>query len=303
MDKSINFPNLGIYLSNVGNKISVFGFDIAYYGITIAIGMLCGIYIAMRMAKKTKQNPDTYMDLAMVAIVCALAGARLFFVAFSWDQYKDDLLSIFNTRRGGLAIYGGVIAAVICAFVFARVKKLKFGQLVDTACIGLVLGQIIGRWGNFFNREVFGGYTNSLFAMQLPLNAVRSSDVTAEMMEHLQTIDGISYIQVHPTFLYESLWNVGVLILLIWYTKKKKFHGEVFALYLLGYGIGRFWIEGMRTDQLLIPGLGLPVSQVISVILAATAVAVIIFKRKNGNLQEDKDDYVHGEIGSIEDED
>jgi len=303
MDKSINFPNLGIYLSNVGDKISIFGFDIAYYGITIAIGMLCGIYIAMRMAKKTKQNPDTYMDLAMVAIVCALAGARLFFVAFSWDQYKDDLLSIFNTRRGGLAIYGGVIAAVICAFVFARVKKLKFGQLVDTACIGLVLGQIIGRWGNFFNREVFGGYTNSLFAMQLPLNAVRSSDVTAEMMEHLQTIDGISYIQVHPTFLYESLWNVGVLILLIWYTKKKKFHGEVFALYLLGYGIGRFWIEGMRTDQLLIPGLGLPVSQVISVILAATAVAVIIFKRKNGNLQEDKDDYVHGEIGSIEDED
>jgi len=303
MDKSINFPNLGIYLSNVGNKISIFGFDIAYYGITIAIGMLCGIYIAMRMAKKTKQNPDTYMDLAMVAIVCALAGARLFFVAFSWDQYKDDLLSIFNTRRGGLAIYGGVIAAVICAFVFARVKKLKFGQLVDTACIGLVLGQIIGRWGNFFNREVFGGYTNSLFAMQLPLNAVRSSDVTAEMMEHLQTIDGISYIQVHPTFLYESLWNVGVLILLIWYTKKKKFHGEVFALYLLGYGIGRFWIEGMRTDQLLIPGLGFPVSQVISVILAATAVAVIIFKRKNGNLQEDKDDYVHGEIGSIEDED
>jgi len=303
MDKSINFPNLGIYLSNVGDKISIFGFDIAYYGITIAIGMLCGIYIAMRMAKKTKQNPDTYMDLAMVAIVCALAGARLFFVAFSWDQYKDDLLSIFNTRRGGLAIYGGVIAAVICAFVFARVKKLKFGQLVDTACIGLVLGQIIGRWGNFFNREVFGGYTNSLLAMQLPLNAVRSSDVTAEMMEHLQTIDGISYIQVHPTFLYESLWNVGVLILLIWYTKKKKFHGEVFALYLLGYGIGRFWIEGMRTDQLLIPGLGLPVSQVISVILAATAVAVIIFKRKNGNLQEDKDDYVHGEIGSIEDED
>jgi len=303
MDKSINFPNLGIYLSNVGNKISIFGFDIAYYGITIAIGMLCGIYIAMRMAKKTKQNPDTYMDLAMVAIVCALAGARLFFVAFSWDQYKDDLLSIFNTRRGGLAIYGGVIAAVICAFVFARVKKLKFGQLVDTACIGLVLGQIIGRWGNFFNREVFGGYTNSLLAMQLPLNAVRSSDVTAEMMEHLQTIDGISYIQVHPTFLYESLWNVGVLILLIWYTKKKKFHGEVFALYLLGYGIGRFWIEGMRTDQLLIPGLGFPVSQVISVILAATAVAVIIFKRKNGNLQEDKDDYVHGEIGSIEDED
>ena len=114
--------------------------------------------------------------------------------------------------------------------------------MADTACVGLVLGQIIGRWGNFFNREAFGGYTNGLFAMQLPLNAVRSSDVTQEMMEHLQTIDGVQYIQVHPTFLYENLWNIGVLLLLLLFTKHKKFDGEIFLLYLAGYGIGRFWI-------------------------------------------------------------
>lgn len=152
--------------------------------------------------------------------------------------------------------------------------------MADTACVGLVLGQIIGRWGNFFNREAFGDYTNGLFAMQLPLNAVRSSDVTQEMMGHLQTIDGVQYIQVHPTFLYESAWNIGVLLLLLLFTKHKKFHGEIFLLYLAGYGIGRFWIEGLRTDQLLLPGIKLPVSQVLSAVVAIVSIAVILIQRK-----------------------
>ena len=152
--------------------------------------------------------------------------------------------------------------------------------MADTGCVGLVLGQIIGRWGNFFNREAFGGYTNGLFAMQLPLNAVRSSDVTQEMMEHLQTIDGVQYIQVHPTFLYESLWNTSVLLLLLLFTKHKKFDGEIFLLYLAGYGIGRFWIEGLRTDQLLLPGIKLPVSQVLSAVVAIVSIAVILIQRK-----------------------
>lgn len=153
--------------------------------------------------------------------------------------------------------------------------------MADTACVGLVLGQIIGRWGNFFNREAFGGYTNGLFAMQLPLNAVRSSDVTQEMMEHLQTIDGVQYIQVHPTFLYENIWNIGVLLLLLLFTKHKKFDGEIFLLYLAGYGIGRFWIEGLRTDQLLLPGIKLPVSQVLSAVVAIVSIAVILIQRKD----------------------
>lgn len=229
MNTSIAFPNLGIELENVGKSISLFGFPIAYYGITIAIAMVCGILAAMRVAKVTKQNPDDYFDLALIAIFFALIGARLYFVIFSWDNYKDNLWKIFNTREGGLAIYGGVIAAVITVYVFARIKKLQFWKLVDTACIGLVLGQIIGRWGNFFNREAFGGYTNNLFAMRLPLDAVRSSEVTPQMMEHLQKIDGVSYIQVHPTFLYEGMWNLVLLIILIWYTKRKKFDGEVFC--------------------------------------------------------------------------
>ena len=212
----------------------------------------------------------------MIAIVCSLIGARLYYVAFRWDYYKDDLLSIFNIRQGGLAIYGGVIAAIITTFVFSRVKKLSMGLLCDTAGLGLVLGQVIGRWGNFFNREAFGGYTDGLFAMQLPLSAVRSSDVTTDLMNHVVESGGISYIQVHPTFLYESMWNLVLLILLILFTKHKKFDGEVFLLYLAGYGIGRFWIESLRTDQLLIPGIGYPVSMALAALLVVVSVVWII---------------------------
>ena len=221
MDTSINFPNLGIYLSNVGKSISIGRFEIAYYGMIIACGMLLGLFLAMWVAKKTKQDPELYFDVALYAIPIALIGARAYYVIFSWDQYKDNLIHILYFREGGLAIFGGVIAAVITFYVYVKIKKQNFWLMVDTGCVGLVLGQIIGRWGNFFNREAFGGYTDGLFAMQLPLNAVRTSDVTQEMMEHLQTIRGVQYIQVHPTLLYESLWNTGILLILLFFTKHK----------------------------------------------------------------------------------
>lgn len=280
MDTSIRFPHLGITLSDVGKNITIGGFSIAYYGIVIACGMVLGLCLAMWMAKKTKQDPDLYFDVALYAIPIALIGARIYYVIFSWEQYKDNLIHIFYFREGGLAILGGVIAAVLTFYVYVKIKKQSFWLMLDTACTGLVLGQIIGRWGNFFNREAFGDYTDGVFAMQLPLNAVRASDVTEKMVEHLQVIDGVQYIQVHPTFLYEGLWNTAVLLLLLFRTKRKKFDGEVFLLYLAGYGIGRFWIEGLRTDQLLLPGIGLPVSQVLSVIMAAGAVTAIAVRRK-----------------------
>ena len=185
MTTSISFPKIGIHLENVGKMISVFDFEIAYYGIIIALGVMAGIFMAAFLAKKTGQNPETYYDLAMYAVILSIMGARIYYVVFSWDYYKDDLLSIFNLREGGLAIYGGVIAAIITTFVFAKVKKVPFGLLADTAGPGLILGQIIGRWGNFFNREAFGEYTDSLLAMRLPVDAVRSSDITELMMEHV----------------------------------------------------------------------------------------------------------------------
>ena len=279
MTKTIHFPNLGIHLENVGQSISVFGFEIAYYGMIIGLGIMAGVAIAIYEAKRTKQNTETYFDLALYAVICSIIGARIYYVVFSWDSYKDDLLSIFNLREGGLAIYGGVIAAVITTYVFGRVKKISFGTLADTAGLGLILGQSIGRWGNFFNREAFGEYTNNLFAMQLPLNAVRSSDVTELMREHMEVIDGITYIQVHPTFFYESLWNLAVLIGLLLWRKHKKFEGEIFLLYLLGYGAGRALIEALRTDQLLIPGTEIAVSQVLAIVLIAVAMIGIILGR------------------------
>lgn len=280
MDMEINFPNLGIYLDHVGKNISIFGFSIAYYGIVIVTGMMIAIWIAQREAKRTGQNPEQYLDLAMIGIAAGILGARIYYVIFAWDYYKDDLLSIFNIRQGGLAIYGGIIGACIAVVIYSRKKKQNFGLLMDTASMSIVFGQIMGRWGNFFNREAFGDYTNNLFAMQLPVSAVRANEITQKMWDHVVTVNGVEYIQVHPTFLYESLWNVGVLLFLFWFRKRKKFNGEVFLMYLIGYGLGRIWVEGLRTDQLLLPVVGLPVSQLLSGCLVMGCTILVVWKRK-----------------------
>lgn len=280
MDMEINFPNLGIYLDHVGKNISIFGFSIAYYGIVIVTGMMIAIWIAKREAKRTGQNPEQYLDLAMIGIAAGILGARIYYVIFAWDYYKDDLLNIFNIRQGGLAIYGGIIGACIAVVIYSRKKKQNFGLLMDTASMSIVFGQIMGRWGNFFNREAFGDYTNNLFAMQLPVSAVRANEITQKMWDHVVTVNGVEYIQVHPTFLYESLWNVSVLLFLFWFRKRKKFNGEVFLMYLIGYGLGRIWIEGLRTDQLLLPVVGLPVSQLLSGCLVVGCTILVVWKRK-----------------------
>lgn len=280
MDWNINFPHLGIYLEHVGKNISIGGFTIAYYGIVIGIGIIGGVLLAQWQAKRTGQDPEMYLDLSMIAVVLSIIGARVYYVVFAWDMYKDDLLSIFNIRNGGLAIYGGVLTAIATVFVFSRVRKQSFGLLTDTAGLGLVLGQVVGRWGNFFNREAFGGYTNNLLAMQLPVSAVRRSDISADLAAHIMNVGGIDYIQVHPTFLYESVWNLCVLLFLIWYSPRKKFNGEVFCLYLLLYGIGRFWIEGLRTDQLIFFGTGLAVSQMLALVMVVVSLCIIAMGRK-----------------------
>ena len=277
--KDISFPGIDLTLKIVPKTFTVFGFEIAMYGIVIAVAMMLAFALCLKLAKDDGQDTETYWDFVIYAVIFAVIGARLYYVIFRWDYYKEDLLRIFKIREGGLAIYGGIIAAVITVFVFTRVKKLHFGQFCDTAVLGLILGQIIGRWGNFFNREAFGGYTNNLFAMQLPISAVRASEVTQEQWDHLVVIDGVSYIQAHPTFLYESLWNLAVLILLLVFFKKKKFHGEVFFWYLGGYGLGRFWIESLRTDQLLLPVIGYPVSQALAALLVLVSIGWIIVAR------------------------
>lgn len=267
----IAFPNLGLYLENVPKTFSIFGFQIALYGVLIAIGVLSGVFMADAIAKKEMDSSDIIWDFAIYAIIFSILGARIYYVVFEWNMYKDNLLEVFNLRNGGLAIYGAVIAAFLTLYVYTRLKKLSFLQMVDVCVPGLILGQAIGRWGNFTNREVFGGYTDNLLAMRLPIEAVRGRDIPAELAAHI--LEGTNYIQVHPTFLYESLWNFFLLCVMLVYRKHKKFQGEIWLLYLGGYGLGRFWIEGIRTDQLYIMGTTLPVSQVIAVVCVVVAVA------------------------------
>lgn len=278
MAPDIRFPHLGIEIASLGKGITIGGFTIAFYGMIIAFGMVMGYLMTAFQAKRTGQEPDLYLDLALWDIVFAVIGARIYYVVFSWDYYKDNLLQIFNTRGGGLAIYGGVIAGVITTIIFGKVRKQNFFQLLDTACIGLITGQIIGRWGNFCNREAFGGYTNGLFAMQLKQSDVAASNLTHSVLKHAVEIDGTRYIQVHPTFLYESLWNIGVLIILLLFTKHRKYNGQIFLIYLLGYGLGRAWIEGLRTDQLIFFGTGVAVSQVLSGGLVVASAAILIYR-------------------------
>ena len=275
---SIAFPKLGIVIEQLNKSFEIGGFRIAYYGVLIGLGILAGMSMVIKVARASGQDVEIYYDCALYAIIFSLIGARIYYVIFEWDYYKENLLSIFKIREGGMAIYGAVIAAVITLFVYAKRKKLSLGLLLDTGCIGLITGQIIGRWGNFVNREAFGGYTDGLFAMQLKKSEVYSGYITQELAGNTVWVNGIEYIQVHPTFLYEALWNLGVLFLLLLYYHHKKFDGEVACLYLIGYGLGRAWIEGLRTDQLMFGGFA--VSQVLSILLVMGASTYIILKRR-----------------------
>lgn len=273
----IAFPNLGIYLENVPQGFYIGNFFIAIYGCLIALGVISGIYMAAHMAKISGQDQDLYWDFAIYAVIFSIVGARIYYVAFEWDKYKNNLLNVFNLRQGGIAIYGAVIGAFITLFVYCKIKKQRPLLMGDTAMPGLILGQVIGRWGNFFNREVFGEYTDSLFAMRLPASMVRQRDISELIRANMA--EGTNYIQVHPTFLYESVLNFILFVFMLIYHKHKKFDGEICLLYLGGYGIIRFFVEGIRTDQLQIGSTGIAVSQMLGIALFVISVVVDVLVR------------------------
>lgn len=273
------FPNLGIEIDHLSRTaFTVFGQDIYWYGIFIGLGVILGVLLALHEAKRTGQNPDTYLDFIIYAMIIAIIGARLYYVIFSWDFYSQHPEKIFAIRKGGLAIYGGIIGGVLTAIVYSRVKKKNFWVMADTMAPSLILGQMLGRWGNFFNKEAFGGFTDNLFAMRYQLSQVRASDVTPDILQNLVTVNGVDYIQVHPTFLYESMWSLCVFIILLILQRKKKFDGQVCATYFFGYALGRVWIEGLRTDQLCIGNV--PVSQALSAVLIIASVVLYVYCKK-----------------------
>lgn len=292
----IRFPGLGVILHNLKNGFTIFGIEVKFYGIIIAFGFLAAYIIVSKEAKRTGQDDELYLDYALWLIIPSIIGARLYYIIFSWKDYfqagkgfKNTFLDVINIRNGGLAIYGGIIAGVIVTIIFARKKKASFPLMADTISMGLLIGQIMGRWGNFFNREAFGEYTDSIFAMCIPvdyfsenasLNGLVSSGViTQKMAENVVTIDGMHWISVHPTFLYESMWNLALLVIIMVYRKYKKFDGELFLMYLWGYGLGRVWIEGLRTDSLMISGLNIRVSQLLAAICVLAASVILVKKR------------------------
>lgn len=268
----IRFPNLG-WEFNLPTGFHIGSFEIRFYGLIIALGLLAGAMLAYHEAKRTGQKVDDYIDYTFFAVIGALVCARIYYVAFEWDYYSQHPKEIIDIRGGGIAIYGAVIGGAIALLIFSKVKKLKFFKMADTIIPGLLIGQIIGRWGNFFNREAFGGFTDNLLAMQLPLKDVAADTVNSSMMV---MVDGVQYVQVHPTFLYESVLNLIVLALILVFRDKKKFYGETLCRYFIGYGIVRFFVEGLRTDQLQF-GNGLAVSQILSIVLVVIGLGITIF--------------------------
>ena len=298
MANEIRFPNLGIVLKNVGDSFVIGDFEIRYYGVAIALGFLFGLIVSYYAAKREKGfDPELVFDYLIWMIMPAIVGARLYYVIFSWDYYKDHLDEIIQIRNGGLAIYGGIIAAAVVLFIFCRIRKVSIPQFTEIAFKVLLIGQILGRWGNLCNREAFGGFTNHLFAMQIPADYFLEHGRLSEIIDSglydkaiFQNVgDSVSaFIQVHPTFLYESLWNLAVLLLILWFTKRKTFHGELTVLYAIGYGIGRFWIEGLRTDSLMIGHTGIRVSQILALLLAIGGVMVILWQRHRRKMKKER---------------
>lgn len=261
----ISFPNLGIEVNPSRVAFSVFGKEIYWYGIIIAAGFILAVVYGMKRAKHFGLNEDNILDMLFAAVPTAIICARLYYCIFYWELYRDNPISMLYVWEGGLAIYGGVIGAVAAVIIFCKIKKMPIGPMLDVGGLGLLIGQMVGRWGNFINREAHGSVTDSFLKMGV---------VEA----------GGDVIYYHPTFLYESLWNLVGFVLLHFYTKKRKFDGEIFALYVAWYGLGRAWIEGLRTDSLYLFGTGIRVSQLVAIISFVGAAGVIAYVRTRKNL-------------------
>lgn len=237
---------------------TIFGIDVRWYGVLISLGVIIGTVLALREAKRKGVNEDTIIDLLLFAIPVAIIGARLYYVIFSWDSYKNNLLEAINIRGGGLAIHGAIIGGAIVALIFSKIKNISFWKIGDIVAPSLILGQAIGRWGNYANQEAYGGPTDLPWAI---------------------VVDGV---KVHPTFLYESLCNLLIFIFLMWYSRNKvKKDGEVFLLYIILYSIGRFVIEGLRTDSLMLGPIR--VAQLIS-LLSILVGMIIFYKRRKDTI-------------------
>lgn len=316
MNRSIRFPHLGISFGYVGETVSVFGYEITIYGLVLAAAMLLGLAVVILRSRRQNQDQNLYLEALIPGIVLGLISARFFYVAMHWKLFQGQTVRAFvDLRTGGMSFTGGLLGGIIATALFCKIRKLSFSRMADILSIGVLVSQMIAVWGNFFSREFIGEYTDSIFAMQIPLDAVRSSELTAAMQEHLvKTGDG-SWVQVHPLFLYESLWCLVLLLILLVYTRRKMFQGEIFMRYLAGYGLGNAAIEWIRADKVCIPGTQMsvlvPVYLAVFVVLWIVAEVRRFLSRKRDRIHrrrkeqryqsEEKVSRSYGDMKSFED--
>ncbi len=259
MVNQISFPGLGLSVTVNRVAFQLFGMPIYWYGILIALGLSLAVWYGFQEAKKVRLSSDDLLNMILISVPAAIVCARAYYVIFRWQEYQDNLWSVLDIRSGGIAIYGAIIGVCIVILCYCKTKKLSVGKVLDVLAIGLLIGQAIGRWGNFVNGEAFGEFTALPWAMTIRQEA----SVIAS--------------NVHPTFFYESLWNgVGIAVLLL-YKRIKEFDGELFAAYLAWYGLGRVWIEGLRADSLYIGDFR--VSQLLAAVTLALGLVVILTGR------------------------
>ncbi len=275
IDRVFNVSSVFCEFNLGGNDITV-----KWYGVIIAFGFLLAVLFGGRMAFKWKMDLNKMLDVLIYGTFSAIIGARLYYCIFNWEQYKANPIKIFYIWEGGLAIYGGIIAGILAAFVVCKVEKLNFANLLDMAGMSLLIGQGIGRWGNYANQEAFGCNTNGNFGMM-------SSKITSYILSHQSSLPGVDpYAPVHPTFFYESVWCLtGFVLLFIMCKKFRKFSGQIFLSYGIWYGLGRMFIEGLRTDSLYIGDTTLRVSQLLSggIVVVCAVIMIIMLVRYSQN--------------------
>lgn len=283
-DAVISFPLLGDLRLDPPAGFSLFGFTVYFYGVLIALGFILAILYCSRQAPRFGIRPDSFYDMLLWLIPSVIVGARLYYVLFRLDYYLAHPAEILAVRDGGLAIYGGVIVGALVLWIFCRRKRISLPAMMDLAVYGLLIGQIIGRWGNFMNREAFGAETEIFCRMGL-------------------TPPGGATVYVHPTFLYESLWNLAGLLFLMRFAARgrRRYDGQCALIYFFWYGLGRAWIEGLRTDSLYLFGTGIRVSQLLSVLLCLGALALLIIHSRRPH--EPRELFVNRNVGDNNKED
>lgn len=265
---NVTFPKLNLAFNINPVAFSFYGITVYWYGIILATGFITALIYTMKNSNRFGINKDKFLDCVIIGIITGIIGARLFYVIFfPGDQYIKNPISIFYINEGGIAIYGGIIGGLLGGILIAKLKKLNIPSSLDLASLGFLIGQAIGRWGNFTNQEAFGGPTSSIFGMVSQNTMIETS------------------LPVHPCFLYESIWCIlGFILLDVFARKYKYFNGQIFLMYIIWYGIERFFVESLRTDSLITPILGLKVSQVIAMLSVFIGIIlIIIFKYKYKN--------------------